>query len=193
MRLVLDFDSTLVSSIESIIALYNKKYNQKVPKYKATECDWDFRNILPMITEEDIKHFFSCKEFYEYLKPIEGMKELVQELSDKGHDITICSYTDENGFENKRKYIESTFPSAKLILLSHREDCKLDKSCIGKEFDIMIDDNAYALESCNAKIRVLFGWTRYNRDNDVFQRARNAEELKEIIDTYNILRNLGVF
>lgn len=191
MRIVFDFDNTLCDSSSAIISLYNLKYGKKVPNY--LDVSWDFEE-LPLITRDDINSFFCSKEFFELLQPNKGMQELVNYLCDIGHDVKIVSYSHGGAEQYKIDYIKKYFPKVKCKILTHGKDMTLDKrSVITKDVDICIDDSVEALELSDAKIKVLFGYTKYNRNNDSFVRAMNAEELKEIICNWNIMRNLGVF
>lgn len=191
MRIVFDFDNTLCDSSSAIISLYNLKYNKKVPNY--LDVSWDFEE-LPLITREDINSFFCSKEFFELLQPNKGMQELVNYLYNIGHDVKIVSYSHGGAEQYKIDYIKKHFPKVKCKILTFGKDMVLDKrSVITKDVDICIDDNPEALELSDAKIKILFGYTKYNRNNDSFVRAMNAEELKEIICNWNIMRNLGVF
>lgn len=191
MRIVFDFDNTLCDSSSAIISLYNLKYGKKVPNY--LDVSWDFEE-LPLITREDINGFFCSKEFFELLQPNKGMQKLVNYLCDIGHDVKIVSYSHGGAEQYKIDYIKKHFPRVKCKILTHGKDMILDKrSVITKDVDICIDDSPEALELSDAKIKILFGYTKYNRNNDSFVRAMNAEELKEIICNWNIMRNLGVF
>lgn len=191
MRIVFDFDNTLCDSSSAIISLYNLKYGKKVPNY--LDVSWDFEE-LPLITRDDINSFFCSKEFFELLQPNKGMQELVNYLCDIGHDVKIVSYSHGGAEQYKIDYIKKYFPKVKCKILTLGKDMILDKrSVITKDVDICIDDSVEALELSDAKIKVLFGYTKYNRNNDSFVRAMNAEELKEIICNWNIMRNLGVF
>lgn len=191
MKIAFDMDNTLIQSNKAIISLYNLKYNQRVPSY--IEVDWMFTQ-LPMITKEDITEFFSSDIFYYTATPVVGMQELVKYLYSLGHELYCCTIIDtEQGKKNKLNYLEKYFPELKPIILLQNKEVTMNKSILGKEFDFLIDDNINCLETSNVKIKILFGDYPYNKNDNIFQRARNAKELKEIIQTYNILRNLGFF
>lgn len=190
MLIVFDFDNTLCNSSAAIISLYNLKYNKKIPNY--IDVSWNFEE-LPCITKEDIKLFFSSKDFFEILEPNKGMKELVQNLCDKGHRVKIVSYSYEQSKQYKIKYIKKHFPKVEYEILTHDKSLVLDKrDAIDKKVDLCIDDSLEALKLSDAKIKILYGCTKYNRENDSYIRVVNAKELKEVIDNFNILKNLGV-
>lgn len=190
MFIVFDFDNTLCNSSAAIISLYNLKYNKKIPNY--IDVSWNFEE-LPCITKEDIKLFFSSKDFFEILEPNKGMKELVQNLCDKGHRVKIVSYSYEESKQYKIKYIKKHFPKVEYEILTHDKSLVLDKrDAIDKKVDLCIDDSLEALKLSDAKIKILYGCTKYNRENDSYIRVVNAKELKEVIDNFNILKNLGV-
>ena len=177
MLIVFDFDNTLCNSSAAIISLYNLKYNKKIPNY--IDVSWNFEE-LPCITKEDIKLFFSSKDFFEILEPNKGMKELVQNLCDKGHRVKIVSYSYEESKQYKIKYIKKHFPKVEYEILTHDKSLVLDKrDAIDKKVDLCIDDSLEALKLSDAKIKILYGCTKYNRENDSYIRVVNAKELKE--------------
>jgi len=133
------------------------------------------------------------KDFFEILEPNKGMKELVQNLCDKGHRVKIVSYSYEESKQYKIKYIKKHFPKVEYEILTHDKSLVLDKrDAIDKKVDLCIDDSLEALKLSDAKIKILYGCTKYNRENDSYIRVVNAKELKEVIDNFNILKNLGV-
>lgn len=176
MKFIIDFDSTLVDSKKKVVELYFKKYNHYI---NNDDCvTWELSE-LTQSNPNEIKTFFSCKEFYEDLPKIDGMFELVRELYNLGHEIVICSYSEKEGIENKRSYLKENIPYAEHVLFEiGNDDSKLDKSSVIG--DIIIDDNVYALESSPCTYKICFGDYLWN-NTDKYTKVKNAKELREEI------------
>lgn len=180
-RIVVDFDSTLVDSKSAIVSIYNRIYGESIDPITCNT--WEFSE-LPLASQDEITEWFNCKEFYEVVKRIDGMFELIRDLFDDGNEIIICSYSHKNGMKNKLEYIQKNLPFVDCILLEiGADDSKLDKSnCHG---DIIIDDNLYAIESSPCKHKIVFGDYSWNK-TDKYIKAKNSIELREEI--YKIIK-----
>jgi 5'(3')-deoxyribonucleotidase len=180
MFLVIDLDSTIINTSKSIINLHNK-LNQNKIIYQENH-GWDFS---PMVTKEQLPELFKLfdhNDFYgETLVVFDNAIEIINELSMQ-NKIIICSKHQNSRKSITRKWVYETFPSVDLVFTD-----TFDKSCVGK-CDIAIDDKPEALNSVDAKCKILYGSYSWNQNWNGF-RVNNWQELKKFIDKLQKLGN----
>lgn len=154
-KLFIDFDSTLVSSIEKIVELYNtdfKYYKEYKPIHWTEINTYDFKE-LTLINKDIALDYFDDHRFFINLKFMDNAKEVLDKLKDK-YDIIICSIGRPVNLHYKREWILNNLPYAEFIGV----DLKFgNKEAVDMSGGILIDDLATNLTTSNADIKICYG------------------------------------
>ena len=148
-RIFLDYDCTMVNSIEAILNQLNEKYNTG---YITEQCTtWNFENLFPNLSENELLEIFDSTRFFEEVKMYEGVWDFVNKYFNM---ITVVSKGLETNLYLKSKWLNKYFPSIDFIGL---EGVVMDKSMVNMGLGaVHIDDNQDNLISTNAEYKILF-------------------------------------
>lgn len=154
--LYIDFDGTLVNTIESIVDLYNEdfKYYKNFNYIKWWDIDtWGFEecNCAP---PGYIDLYFNQPRFFEKLKFMQWAQWAVKKLS-QYYTIKIVSHGYSPNLKQKESYIKEWFPFAEFIGVNLKEYS--DKAHIDMNDGLFIDDSSKNLITSNAKENICFG------------------------------------
>ena len=158
--IMVDLDSTIIDTSQTIINLYNK-YNPN-NKIKYTENhNWNFE---PMIrTKEELSELFKLfdsEHFYDEVIFKENALEVVHDLCEK-FKVIICTKHNESRKPVTSKFIKRMFPKAELKFV----DSFSDKGKI--ECDVAIDDKPESLNSFDDTVlKICFGDYVWNKSWD---------------------------
>lgn len=158
--IMVDLDSTIIDTSQTIINLYNK-YNPN-NKIKYTENhNWNFE---PMIrTKEELSELFKLfdsEHFYDEVIFKENALEVVHDLCEK-YKVIICTKHNESRKPITSKFIKRMFPKAELKFVDNFSD----KGKI--ECDVVIDDKPESLKSFNDTVlKICFGEYVWNKSWD---------------------------
>jgi 5'(3')-deoxyribonucleotidase len=182
-NLFLDFDLTIVDSLQAVCDVYNLKYSYH-PNFNTAywyNCDrYDLKDICPL--ETDIHSLFSDKSFFENLQFINpNTKEVIEKLCDK-YNVSICSIGVPLNIHYKALWIAENLPCLKnsiFIMTNPSQDIVMDKSSINMANGIIVDDVASNLDTSNAELKICFG--------DIFNWNENwkGERCFNWTDVYN--------
>lgn len=159
-----DFDCTLVKSLEPMVAELNKAYNSNVTP--ADIKSWNFREVQEDISDDFIEYLFSTEKFFDTLEFYDGAKEFLDKYR---KNVIIVTKGLNDNLNRKRKWLDKQgFSDVKMIGL----DLKTSKSFVNmnireNDFSIFIDDSTYNLIDSNAKLKVQFrefGETEWNKN-----------------------------
>ena len=187
MNIFIDFDNTIVNSIEAFCSAYNFLYDEnanwsKVRKWNMTdECPLSDRDMTVRIFEDGL--FFQKLKFYD-----NKIYHILKRLS-KTDNIFIVSVGSRKNLLYKKKWVLYNLPfinEKNIILLSHFNDDSnvlgtIDKSEVNMENGILIDDNQDALLSSNAKYKLLYS-----------HNGIKAEWNKNVYYDYPVVSNVDV-
>lgn len=147
----MDFDNTLADSQRAFIKTYSILHN--IPTTKTYAEKWDFTDVFPIITKEEITQTFTSDLFFALLKPIDGAVESVKAMTDTGKPVYIVTLSHPKIVQKKVEWIQRYFPSATVIpIISTR----YDKSVINMEDATFVDDRPDILNGSNAKTKIMF-------------------------------------
>ncbi|WP_297419384.1 HAD hydrolase-like protein [Clostridium sp.] len=164
-KLFVDFDGTIVNSIDAFCKVYhdwysnNKDYKNPIPEnvYK-----WDLTCECPL-AKDNTENIFGSSEFFYYLKPFSNAIEVLKKLKEK-YQIIIVSIGSYENISNKSLYIQDTFPFVDDFIGIVNRGSVMNKSCINMsgtidENNVFLDDNADSLLSvqCFNLIRYCYG------------------------------------
>lgn len=161
-RVIIDFDNTIVDSAKNVFELYKKKYNIKNQSYH-TNFLWDFEGLIPEQYKKECIELFSKQEFYDSLK-IEKETLEVLEWINENFEMIICTKHKAEGILMKSKWIEENIPFAKKVVFLVQED--FDKDCVGTKEDIIIDDKVECM-TADRRLKLLFGDYKYNQLDNI--------------------------
>ena len=148
-RIYLDYDCTIVDSIEACLNQLNELYNTA---YITEDCTtWNFNNLFPNLEEDELLKIFDSPRFFNEVKMYEGVYDFINKYFDM---ITIVSKGLKDNLYLKSKWLNKYFPSIDFIGL---EGVVMDKSMVNMGLGaVHIDDNQDNLISTNAEYKVLF-------------------------------------
>ena len=155
-KLYVDFDQTIVDSVEAIVSMYNedysayKEYEYVDPKDIKT---WGFKECQ-CASPEIIDTYFCTPRFFERLNFLENASSILWLLSYKFH-IIIISHGHYPNLKLKREWIKKHFNFASFVGVDM--DKYPDKSHVDMSNAIFVDDLSRYLYSSNAKYKLLFG------------------------------------
>ena len=161
MRIIIDLDNTVLDSTTAIFEMYNKRTGEKAT-LQGTKMEKSMHNYCPGITDQELSGWFLLEEFFETVKPFEGCIEVLEALSEAGHEIVVASLHNQP-HEPKRRWVQQHLPFVKEIhLIEFNDHRAIDKSSV--QGDVMIDDNVLALTTSPAPHKVCFKY--YHGYND---------------------------
>lgn len=185
-NLYLDFDETITLSIKQFVNLANKMFNVKQDWTKTKS--WNFTDIYPNITTEDINKIFCSDSFFENLEMHKDVLEVLNKIKDYVN-INIITIGTEHNLKNKRWWLENNIKPLKfnfIGLLDNEEIKSYNKSQIDMSNSIFIDDKLSNLSSSNAKIKILYkdyrdySWQLVEPNQDIYI-VNSWKEICEII------------
>lgn len=174
-----DFDDTLVDSLEAFCKVYNCRYSEKVD-WKTIKR-WDFVDKCPKLKTGEVLDIFASKEFFKNLRLKHFAKETLKNLSDKNYPITIVTIGTLDNCSRKAQYIKNNLSFIdKTILISpnEKDSLPMNKSFIDMKHGIFVDDVEANLNSSNAKLKILFE-TMPNVDWNKEWRGEKIKDWKE--------------
>lgn len=186
MKIVIDFDSTIINTSKTLLNAYNKETGSNLdfnPYHK-----WDFEGLFPKSYHKRAFELFVDETFYDYVEEMPGAIDRISELS-KNNEIIIATKHHPLRIPNTQKWIDSKFDNVKVEYLD-----SFDKSCLSG--DIFIDDRIDCLESVKGNFEYIIcfgdynwnkewdGW-RYNSWNIIYHTINrlNRRDYNEKIDT----------
>jgi 5'(3')-deoxyribonucleotidase len=158
-KLFLDFDLTIVNSMKKICDIYNEVYANHpkfVPADWTKNTSWDFKEVCPLTTREEINKWFGEERFFENLEFMENAEEVINELSQR-YDICVASMGAEPNLSLKRKWIAEHLPCVKEYYPCNWDLGLHDKSHIDMSDCIFIEDSGDMLTTSNATIKICYG------------------------------------
>lgn len=184
MKIMVDIDETLNDLIETILPIYNTKYQDNVTINDITEY-----NIHKFLKPEcsDIFKEFMTDSLIENLQVNRGAVEALTELS-KDNDIYFLTSAHPKSVLPKHKWLQKHFPfyHSDRLIICH------DKGMV--KGDIIIDDCVDYLKNSSCLIKILFRkpWNRgYMCDKSIYGHSMSSwTEFPKIYE--NILTYLSL-
>ena len=102
-KLYLDFDLTIVNSIEKIVSLYDIDYHiyKDYHKVHCTDINTYGFEELTLINKDMVLDYFDDHRFFYKLQYMDNAQEVLDKLKDK-YDITIVSFGRQMNLHYKR-------------------------------------------------------------------------------------------
>lgn len=155
-NIFLDFDCTLVKSIDPVLNELNRRYGTNV---KPNEIKtWNFIEVNENMTTEEIEEIFASDYFYDNLEFYDGAEDFLK--SHENNVIIVTKGTPLNLYKKKLWLDNKGFENIKFIGLP----INVSKKFIDMSDSIFIDDSTYNLEDSNARIKIQF--RQFNEENE---------------------------
>ena len=155
----IDFDCTLVKSLDESVKLLNSLHNKNLkPEDIKT---WNFKEYDKDLTDAQIEQIFADERFFDELKFYEGAKEFC--ISHEKNIIIVTKGTDKNLYL-KKQWLKEQGVNVPVIGLP----IEVSKSIINMGTNsVFIDDSTYNLKDSNSVWKIQFreyGETDWNKD-----------------------------
>lgn len=170
-KLFLDFDDTITLSAKQFVKIANKRFNTN--KDWRDVKKWNFIDLYPNITYEDIDSIFCSKDFFVDLEIIDGVLECLNKIK-KYVDINIITIGKSENLENKKIWLSKNFKNIKYNFVGILETFNVNKSSIDMKNGIFIDDRFNMLQNSNASTKILFKnfndfeWQKHDPGSNVY-------------------------
>lgn len=139
MKILVDMDDVLEQLVAGWTAYMNDRYGTNVTP--AEVHDWNMSKAFPELTHEQVYAAPDDDALWDYVKPMPGAPEILQQLIDDGHEIWIVTATGYRTLKAKmEKVLFRYFPylSWKQVIIT--ENKQMIKG------DILIDDGPHNMQ-----------------------------------------------
>lgn len=161
LNLFIDFDEVLVDSIRSILLILNPRYGTD---FKPDDCTrWDFKDLFPDITSDEVKKCFESDEFWDSLRFKTAGQNVLDFLNKlkSYYNIIIVSKGTKINLKKKKQWLIDNMPIPYSFIPIGLDGSKGDIDMAG---GVHIDDNQYYLNESNATYKLLFANIPYITD-----------------------------
>lgn len=152
LNIYVDCDDTILHSSEVVIDILNKRHN--TTKSIDNLKDWNYRSIIPTITQDEILEIYCSDEFWDNVRVNEEFLEVYDKLKDEVNWVVVSKGNYANLLK-KQAYLEKHLKGINFygLLIDGVND--FNKSCIDMSDGIQIDDNIDCLLSTNSPFKVI--------------------------------------
>jgi len=184
MRIGVDIDDTICSSLENMLPYICRYYNLNYDEQIKNGYPYEVYHSLPNYYEFAMKH-------YELIMPNAKLKDkadiYINKLKELGHEIIFITARSSLGFndpyELSSQYLKKhNIPYDKLIVYATEKG----KICREEDIDLFIDDslkNCASVEKENIKVWLFDNY--FNKKDNHFDRVNSWEEI------YNRILNMN--
>lgn len=159
-KLIIDFDGTIINTIQAYCDVYNELYCNH-PEFKTAEADlvntYNLKDQCNLVT--NVLEIFTHPLFFKFAELINDNTYEVLERLNKKYKLIICSIGVPKNLAHKALYLEKKLPFIKDYVLINNSTCHMDKAIVDMQGSCFIDDIPSNLISSNAdeKDKYLFG------------------------------------
>lgn len=181
--LFLDFDDTICLTSKQFVKLANKKYKKEEDWNNINR--WDFKDLYPEITNNDIDNIFSSEDFFADLELCENCLEVINSIKNLVN-IHIATIGTDKNLKNKMKWIKENL-NTDFNFNGILDTGINDKSSIDMSGAIFIDDRTDNLRSSNANIKILYknyhdySWQQIEPNDNIYV-VDSWEQICSILD-----------
>lgn len=181
--LFLDFDDTICLTSKQFVKLANKKYKKEEDWNNINR--WDFKDLYPEITNNDIDSIFSSEDFFVDLELCESCLDSINHIKNLAN-IHIATIGTDNNLKNKMKWIKENL-NIDFNFNGILDTGINDKSSIDMSGAIFVDDRTDNLRSSNANIKILYknyhnySWQQIEPNDNIYV-VDSWEQIYSILD-----------
>lgn len=180
MKIFCDFDDTLATSSETVVAYINMQY--KLNKTTDDLHDWCYRSIYRHMTPKMVEDIYAGDYFWENVKLFPNAVEILE-----GNEVVLCSCGCDENLRRKVKFIRDNGLDYDFALINTQNGKKNGKNKC--EFDmagaVQIDDRADSLMHTNAAVKILFK----NGNNHTWQKVPFGSNIY-VVDTWDEIKEI---
>lgn len=159
-KIFLDIDGVIFNSTEAVVKMLNRKYGTN--NSGADVFSWNFHEIVPTLTNEEVEEMFNKDEFFELVQPLDGALYFLNRYRDK---IIMISKCNVENFVKKRKWFDDNgFADIPIIPIPLNVSKSIIEMNSLYEYTLFIDDSTNNLTDSNADFVVQF--REYNDENN---------------------------
>lgn len=178
MKILIDFDQTILKTSKSLIKNWNILNPNNKLKYKEP-VEWDFKNILEgtNVTLKELCSIFDYDNFYDNYYLIDGAKESIEKLLKDGHELIILTKHDKARRPITKAFIDKLFDNKIKVEFVDSFDIKNEY-----EADVIIDDKIESLINSKCKTRIEFGDNVWSKNLEGIIRCYNWTQVLDVIN-----------
>ena len=183
MILCVDVDNVICNLQETVVKLFNERFNSHYTLNDFTE--YDIINVLPTREAIAMKSMYGEVGLYDKVKPLPGAQKALEKLINLGHQVYLVTAAVPKNYDEKIAFIKRFFPyidENHIVSMRHKWMFNAD---------IMIEDNIQTLLEKPNYHRICFDmpWNQSNKDwvygihrcynwNDVVAAVNKISELE---------------
>ena len=157
-RIYLDMDGVLIHSCQAICDMINEIQGTNFTGDEV--LSWNFQEICPNLTDDDVERLFADPIFFQYVKWINGALEFVKKYE---HCTWIVTKGTWMNLHCKEQFLEEYGISHFILLGMNFNQSKGDVD-MNMVDSLFIDDCTNNLNESNAKYKIMF--KEYNDDKE---------------------------
>ena len=181
MNIYIDFDDTITMSIENIVRIINKRYKKNINHKDISK--WDFSDVCPDISLEDIVNIFGEEEFFNTLHLKPNVLPILRKYS-KYNNIIIVSKVSLEAMKRKSLWVRTHLVDIGIPIEFRGVSLRRSKGDIDMSDGIMIDDNTSFLRETNAKYKIFY------KNNRKFDESQSLSDVDYIVSNWTELDNV---
>lgn len=155
-----DMDGVLIHSCQAICDMINEMQGTNFTGDEV--LSWNFHEICPTLTDEDIEKLFADPIFFQHVQWINGAFEFIKRY--KNRVMIITKGTKEN-INLKREFLKEYF-DLYLDLMFCSLNLNESKGDIDMSDGLFIDDCTNNLKESNAKYKIMFKEYNDNKERE---------------------------
>lgn len=181
--LFLDFDDTICLTSKQFVKLANKKYKKEEDWNNINR--WDFKDLYPEITNNDIDNIFSSEDFFVDLELCENCLDVINSIKNLVN-IHIATIGTDKNLKNKMKWIKKNL-NIDFNFNGILDTGINDKSSVDMSGAIFVDDRIDNLRSSNANMKILYknyhnySWQQIEPNDNIYV-VDSWEQICSILD-----------
>lgn len=166
MKIIVDYDSTIVKTHEAVLKAYREETGDYGTEINDENLTWNMKNICRYWSQEQVDNVFINPNLFKHMECFENAKDVLTMLHLEGHYLEICSMHKTAGIPLKYEWIKNNLPFIDKITILPLDNGlqKFDKSSVSG--DIIIDDRIDSIETSPCKYKILYGKYSWNKDFD---------------------------
>lgn len=177
MILCVDVDNVLGNLQETVINLFNKRYDTNYTMDDFT--DYNVENVLPVKEAINMQIMYGDNDIYNHVKPILGAQTCLQKLVNAGHQVYLVTDAIPNNYNDKINWLHHFFPfidDAHIVAMKHKWLLRSD---------VMIEDNLTNLLARPYYERIVLDYPWNRNVSDYVYDIHRCASWDEIIDVIN--------
>ena len=178
MNIYIDFDDTITMSIENIVRIINKRYKKNINHKDISK--WDFSDVCPDISIEEIVDIFGEEEFFNTLHLKPNVLPVLRKYS-KYNNIIIVSKVSLEAMKRKSRWVRMHLVDIGIPIQFRGVSLRRSKSDVDMSDGIMIDDNTSFLRETNAKYKIFY------KNNRKFDELQDLNDVDYIVSNWTEL------